>query len=176
MNAAPALAGRWRSVTTTRGGIGAVYDFRATGVAAYSSAAIVDMDYQASPGQISMGGQAVGMGWHPDGRLQFNYGGNNVEDYTRQGKVVDPATPLLGEWKGTRLMAGRPVPVLLQFHPANRALLVMYLKTQTGRYQSSGDAWVITLPSLPARSVTPAAEGQITITANGGDPHQFARF
>jgi hypothetical protein len=173
--AAASLNGRWRSVTTSRGGIGAVY-FQPNGAARYSSAAIVAIGYQPDGNQIILGGQPVGVGWHPDGRLQFNFGGNQVEDYVRQGKLVDPERPLLGEWKGLRTMQGRQLPVTLQFHANGQALMVIFLKTLAGRYTTApGGEWTLALPSLPPRTITEAS-GQLTITAAGGDPHQFARF
>jgi hypothetical protein len=162
-------------VTTTRGGIGAVYDFSPNGGATYSSAAIVEMPYQQDGNQIILGGQPIGIGWHPDGQLQFNYGNNQVEDYLREGKMVNAANPLLGEWKGSRVMQGQRLPVTLQFRTSNSALLVILLKTQAGRYQPAADSWTLTLPALPARTITEGG-GQLTITAAGGDPHQFARF
>lgn len=169
------LTGRWRSVKTTGGGIGAVYDFSPNGSATYSSAAIVEMVYQQEGNQITLGGQPIGIGWHPDGRLQFNYGNNHVEDYTRQGKVVDAANPLLGEWKGNKVMQGQRVPMLLQFRGGNAALLMILFKTQSGHYHASAGSWTLTLPSLPARTIT-ENDGRLTITAAGGDPHQFTRF
>jgi hypothetical protein len=170
------LLGRWRSATTTRGGIGAVYDFKPTGIATYSSVAIVDSEYRQDGGQLWLSGQTIGVGWHPDGRLQFNHGGNQVEDFIRQGKVVDTGHPLRGEWKGTRMMAGRPLPVTLQFHANGQALSVIYLKTQPGRYQPAAEGrWTLTIPPLPARTVSEGVD-ELTITAVGGDPHRFLRF
>jgi len=181
--AAPALlrgeapiVGRWRSVTTTKGGIGAVYDFRANGSVAYSSAAIVESEYGLDGQVLTLGGQRVGIGWHPDGRLQFNFGQDVIEDFSRKGEVVDAANPLLGEWAGSRLMAGKKIPVSMKFEAGNRALMVLFLKTELGRYQGGAGTWTITLPSLPALQIRSGAGGTLTITAKGGDPHEFARL
>jgi hypothetical protein len=176
----PSIVGRWRSVTTTRGGIGAVYDFQANGKAAYSSAAIVETDFRLSGNQLTLGEVPVGIGWHPDGRLQFNHGNGELENFTREGKPVDAERPLLGEWTGNRMMEGRRIPVTMQFQAGDRALLVIYLRTVLGRYQpgtAPNGKWTVTLPPLPARVVDlDTSSGQLTITASGGDPYQFSRF
>jgi len=180
LQGASPIRGRWRSVTTTQGGIGGVYEFRADGTAMYRSAALVEMDYRLTGSQLSLGGQAASVGWHDDGRLQINFGNESREDFVRQGAVADAARPLLGEWLGSRTMEGRRLPVTFQFHGNDRALLAVYLRTVTGRYRTAGGAegaWTMTLPSLPARSIHfDAASGQLTIQAAGGDPHAFVRF
>ena len=76
-------------------------------------------------------------------------------------------------------MGGRQLPVILQFHASNRALLVIFLKGVSGNYQSStaDGGWTLTLPSLPTRriSVEPGT-AQLIIQADNGDPHRFSRF
>ncbi len=175
LSGASPLAGRWRSVTTTRGGIGAVYEFRSNGRATYSSVALVDMEYQLAGNQLTLGGQAVGVGWHADGRMQLNFGQGQVEDFTRQGKVTEATQPLLGEWKGRREMAGRRAPVSLQFHANRRAVMAVFLKSVAGQYLVTGDGWTLTLPGLPSRRITAEPE-QLVIQAVNGDPHRFARL
>jgi hypothetical protein len=46
------LAGRWRSVETSKGGIGAVYQFHADGTIDFSPGAIVDMPYRVEGDQL----------------------------------------------------------------------------------------------------------------------------
>ena len=170
------ITGRWRSVETTKGGIGAVYDFRPDGTASYSSAALVEMDYRLVGNLLTLGEQRAGIGWHPDGRLQLNYGGDQVEDFVRQGKGEAPES-LLGEWRGNRVMGGRKVPVTLQFRADGRALLVIELSTQLGRYAGTENGWVLTLPALPRRKVNQDVGAEkIGIQVEGGDRHEFERF
>ena len=176
LSGASPIVGRWRSVTTTKGGIGAVYDFRANGSVAYSSAALVDLEYSLEGQVLTVGGQRVGIGWHTDGRLQLNFGQNAIEDYSRKGEVVDAAQPLLGEWAGHRFMAGRQIPVTMLFRAGGRSLTVLYLKTTMGRYQGGAGPWTLTLPALPSRRVVAGADGSLTIRVSGGDDHQFVRF
>jgi hypothetical protein len=163
-------------VETTKGGIGAVYDFRPDGSASYSSAALVEMDYRLAGNLLTLGDQRAGIGWHPDGRLQLNYGGDQLEDFVRQGKAEAPES-LLGEWHGSRVMAGRKLPVTLQFRKDGRALLVIELSTQMGRYNVSEGGWVLTLPTLPRRKVSQdIGVEKIGIQVEGGDRHEFERF
>jgi len=161
-------------MTTTKGGIGAVYEFFANGRASYTSAALVEGDYRQDGNQLTFAGQGIGFGWHPDGRLQLNFGNSQLEDYLRQGKMADPGNPLLGEFRGSRQMGGASVPVTLQFKDNNRALFAIYLKTVNGRYQATDSGWSMTIASMPERSITrDPASGYLTITAAGGDSHAF---
>lgn len=171
------FAGRWRSVTTTQGGIGAVYEFAGNGAASYSSCAIGELGYRQEGSQLSIDGKAVGMGWHPDGRLQLNYGQNMLEDFTRFGDVVDSANPLLGEWRGSRVMAGKRLPTIYQFQKDGRIQFVVKIRSYQGRCVSSGAGWRLALPSLPVRSIRhEAASDQLVIQVAGGDAHPFRRF
>ena len=174
LSAEPEIVGRWRSMTTTQGGIGAIYEFMANARASYTSAALVEGDYRQDGNQLTFAGQGIGFGWHPDGRLQLNFGKDQLEDYTRQGKAPDPGNPILGEFRGTRLMGGVSVPVTLQFKNNNRALFAIHLKTVNGRYQAVDGGWSMTIASMPERRISrDPASGYLTITAAGGDPHSF---
>lgn len=171
------FVGRWRSVTTTKGGIGAVYEFDGKGVTNYSSCAIGEIGYRQEGGQLSIEGKAVGMGFHPDGRLQLNYGQNVLEDYTRFGEMVEAANPLLGEWRGTRVMAGKRLPTLYQFQKNGRVQFVIKIRSYQGRCVMSGAGWRLALPSLPARSIRyEAGNDQLVIRVDGGDEHLFRRL
>jgi len=177
LRGADAIVGRWRSVTTTKGGIGAVYEFGVNGRTKYSSAALLDMEYQVEGPYLKLAGQTIGMGWHPDGRLQLNYGKDQVEDYSRRGKAMDTARHLLGEWTGTRVMAGRALPAAYLFGEGNKALHVLLLKTLGGQWKAAGQGWSLTVDALPPRTIAhDAATGRLTITVAGGDPHEFSRF
>ena len=175
---ADGLSGRWRSVTTTKGGIGAVYEFDSRGRATYSSVALVEMDYQLEGAYLKLSGQTIGTGWHPDGRLQLNYGQNVVEDYKRVGAIVDRQAPLIGEWLGTRLMAGRVLPIRYIFQKGSKALFLTFLKTTPGSWQTApGQGFLVRLPGLPDRNALYDSKAErMTITVDGGDPHEFSPF
>jgi hypothetical protein len=142
------------------------------GVVRYSTAAIVEMPFDREGDQLKLSGQNVGMGWHADGRLQLNFGRNVIEDYVRVGGIIDPAEPLLGEWKGKRVMGEIEVPAMLQFRATKVMLMVLRLKTYTGRY--SGET--MTVSGMRSRRVRVGTEGRITIQVEGGDNHEFIRF
>jgi hypothetical protein len=167
------FSGRWRSVSVTRGGIGGVYDIDARGTVQYSSAAIVEMPYAIDANQLRINQQSVGFGFHPDGRLQLNFGSNHLEDYTRHGAAPNPAVPLEGEWRGRRLMAGQSLPVIFQFHPGGKAQMVILLKTVKGRVQ--GDS--IAYSDRPASSLRyDATSDKLYIATINGQPYEFIRF
>lgn len=170
------LHGRWRSVTTTKGGIGAVYVFKPGGVVRYSSAVLLEMPFRREGQILSLGDQVVGTGWHPDGRLQLNYGNGILEDYTRVGKPSNQAEPLVGEWLGTRELSGRMLSSHYLFSQDGKATVYLDLRTLTGRYQPLPKrGWRMTLPSLPPRTIL-ATGDEITIQLDGGDVHTFRRL
>ncbi len=183
------IAGRWRSQTTTRGGIGAIYEFQSNGSATYSSVVLVETEYQQLPDgahlvlDSSSNGpepqQAIGMGWLPGGRLQLNYGKDDLENYTRQGDVLDPANPLIGEWKGNRTGPhGQRMPVTYRFLPGKAGLVILYLRTHSGRYSHmpAGD-WTMTIPTLATRTMKlDPATGSLAIREGAGNPYQFSRL
>src|SRR3977135_1474951 len=51
-NSGASLIGRWRSIETSKGGIGAMYQFRADGTFDFSPGAIVDMPYRMEGDQL----------------------------------------------------------------------------------------------------------------------------
>lgn len=172
---APLPAGRWRSVTTTRGGIGAVYEFSANGRGLYASAALVKERYTFADNQLSIGASRFGVGWHPDGRMQFNDGAGHLEDFTPA--PGNAPNSLIGEWSTTRVMAGQSIPVLYQFSPSGVAQLILRLRTCPARLLPAGSAWRITVTGLPTRTLNILTPGElITITVPGGDAHQFIPY
>lgn len=172
------FTGRWRSESTTKGGIGGVYEIDARGIVKYTSAAIVDMDYRQEGNQLVLAGQPVGMGWHPDGRLQLNFGNNVLEDLVRRGDKKDAAQPLVGEWAGTRVMNGVRLPYIYQFGANGKALMVIWIKSRTGKLANkSAGSWQITYPGFnPSSLEYDAATAKLAIATNGGQPYSFARF
>lgn len=138
-NAAASLIGRWRSVETSKGGIGAVYEFRADGTIDFSPGAIVDMPYRVEGDQLILP-PATTTGpemkstitWPSSDVLRMSTQGQS-ETYQRQGKA-DARDRLLGEWLTSREMDGQRMPVQMFFYPTGKSLLVIRFTTQKGRY------------------------------------------
>src|SRR5438445_332092 len=101
------IVGRWRSLETSHGGIGAMYDFHANGVVGFSPGAIVEITYRLDGDQFvfrPLSGdqpeQKQPMKWQ--GENKFRVGsGDQAFELTRSGNQVDSSNRLLGEWSGT---------------------------------------------------------------------------
>lgn len=138
-NSATPLVGRWRSVETSKGGIGAIYQFNADGTLAFSPGAIVDMPYRVEGDQLVLPPATITgpemkstLAWPTNDVLRMSMQGQS-EDYQRQG-AADPHDRLLGEWLTWREMDGHKMPEQMIFYPAGKSLLVIRFTTQQGRY------------------------------------------
>lgn len=138
-NPAANLIGRWRSVETSQGGIGAVYQFNTDGTIDFSPGAIVDMPYRVEGDQLILPPDTT---TGPEMKTTLTWPSNDVlrmstlgqsETYQRQGKA-DPRDRLLGEWLTSREMDGQKMPTEIFFYPAGKSLLVIRFTTQKGRY------------------------------------------
>lgn len=138
-NPAAALIGRWRSLETSQGGIGAVYQFNFDGSIDFSPGAIIDMPYRVEGDQLILPSATIGgpeikstLTWPTNSMLRMSAQGQ-TEEYRRQGEA-DPRDRLLGEWLTSREMNGRRMPVQMFFYPAGKSLLVIRFTNQHGRY------------------------------------------
>jgi len=160
--------GRWRSVETSRGGIGGVFEFDMTGKVRYSSAALVEAVYQWQGSVLTWNGKAAGIGWHPDGRMQLNFGNGVIQDYTRVGAKAEG---IVGEWKGMKQMSEVRVPTTFVFREDGKSLMVVWLKTLVGKL--NGNRAVL----AGGKGYVVREEGEaLAIQADGGDPYRYVRI
>ena len=105
------LVGRWRSVETSKGGIGAMYDFGADGTVHFSPGAIVPTQYRLEGDRLTLspsGGVAYTLSWNGDDHMKLTVNGAGSEEYNRLGAEQSPRNKLVGEWTGREIwMAGR---------------------------------------------------------------------
>src|SRR5579863_7686350 len=125
------LTGRWRSVETSKGGIGAVYQFHADGTVDFSPGAIVEMPYRVEGDQLILPPATTtgpesksAIALVGDSQLRMTVQGH-TEEYRWQGAAPDPGNRLLGEWLGSREMDGHPMAVRMFFYPAGKSLLLI---------------------------------------------------
>ncbi|HSR07894.1 MAG TPA: hypothetical protein VLM42_12140 [Bryobacteraceae bacterium] len=180
---APAnLAGRWRSVETSQGGIGAVYQFHADGTFDFSPGAIVDMPYRVAGDQLILP-PATTTG--PEIKSKLTVSGDvlrlalpdHVSEYHRRGKVQDLRDPLLGEWLGSREMDGRQMIEQMFFYPGGKSLLVILFTTQRGIYSTSGGRLVATFGGRTGlNGPFDISEGVLSIHRGGGRITKLARY
>jgi hypothetical protein len=133
---AQTLVGRWRSVETSQGGIGAMYEFRADGTFSFSPGAIVDMSYRLEGDQIVFP-PATTTG--PEQKSSLEWSGHDSFlmagiAYRRLGAAPDTNHPLSGEWSGTDQMDGKKMERHFIFDGSGHCLMLVLFLTQNGVY------------------------------------------
>jgi hypothetical protein len=138
------LLGRWRSVETSKGGIGAMLTFQSNGVVDFSPGAVVEMNHRIEgsqlilpPATITGPEQRQQMEFHGEHQLRLITiaGGQRATlVLTRKGRVHDAANPILGEWVGSQEMEGRRMDAHYLFYPAGKGLFLSL----------GGRSWIVT--------------------------------
>ena len=183
-NAQPAanLAGRWRSVETSQGGIGAVYQFDADGTLDFSPGAIVDMPYRVEGDQLILPPGATN---GPETKSKLTVSGDalrlavegHMAEYHRHGTVQDAHNLLLGEWLGSREMDGRQMIEQMFFYPGGKSLLVILFTTQRGIYSTNGGRLVATFGGRTGlNGPFDISDGVLSIHRSGGRITKLARY
>jgi hypothetical protein len=176
------LAGRWRSVETSHGGIGAVYQFHADGTIDFSPGAIVDMPYRVEGDQLILPPATTN---GPETKSKLTVSGDvlqlalegHVSEYHRRGKVQYLRDPLLGEWLGSREMDGRQMIEQMLFYPGGKSLLVILFTTQRGIYSTTGGRLVATFGGRAGLSGPfDISDGVLSIHRGGGRVTKLARY
>ena len=179
---AAGLAGRWRSVETSKGGIGAVYQFHPDGTLDFSPGAIVDMPYRVEGDQLIL---PPGTTNGPEIKSKLTVAGDvmrmsiegHVAEYHRQGAVRDARDPLLGEWLGSREMDGREMIEQMFFYPGGKSLLVILFTTQRGTYSVTNGSLLATFGGKVGLDGTiEIADGVLSIHRSGGRTTKLARY
>ena len=183
-NAQPAanLTGRWRSVETSQGGIGAIYQFHPNGTIDFSPGAIVDMPYRVEGDQLIL---PPGTTNGPEIKSKLTVSGDSlqlaaeghVSEYHRHGAVQDLHNLLLGEWLGSREMDGRQMIEQMFFYPGGKSLLVILFTTQRGIYSTSGGRLVATFGGRTGlNGPFDISDGMLSIHRGGGRMTKLARY
>lgn len=176
------LTGRWRSVETSQGGIGAVYQFHADGTVDFSPGALVDTPYRVEGDQLILPPATAG---GPETKSKLTVSGDvlrlavesHVSEYHRRGKVQDLRDPLLGEWLGSREMDGRQMIEQMFFYPGGKSLLVILFTTQHGIYSTTGGRLVATFGGRAGLSGPfDISEGVLSIHRGDGRVTKLARY
>jgi hypothetical protein len=176
------LAGRWRSVETSQGGIGAVYQFHADGTVDFSPGAIVDMPFRVEGNQLILP-PATTAG--PETKAKLTLSGDvlrltaegHVAEYHRRGTLQNLSNPLLGEWLGSREMDGRQMIEQMFFYPGGKSLLVILFTTQRGIFSTTGGRLVATFGSRAGlNGPFDISDGVLSIHRGGGRVTKLARY
>lgn len=156
---AQSIVGRWRSVETSHGGIGALYEFRADDTFSFSPGAIVDIQKP----KVEWNGQDA---FHVDGIA-----------YTRVGAAPDANHPLTGEWTGTFQMGGKKVERRFIFDRAGHCLMLVIFLTQNGIYTARGGNLVARIHGASGLNGTFSfANGVLTIHRTNGKITRLKKY
>jgi hypothetical protein len=181
-DAAPWL-GRWRSLETSKGGIGAMYEFRPNGAIRFSPAAVVDMSYRLESNHLFLPPATVG-GPEQDWTLEWvngnqlrTWAGQTYVEYRRVGTVSDPSRPIIGEWTGTRQVEGRNLTVTLAFAATGKLLMLMPFTSQNGAYSVKGGRITASFaPQGTLNGTIQVSNDILTIDRGDGRRSQFVRY
>lgn len=173
------IVGRWRSVETSRGGIGAMYEFRADGTFSFSPGAIVDMPYRLEGGQIvfppaTTTGPEERSALEWDGHDAFRLAGSS---WRRRGVAPDSNHPLIGEWTSTGEMEGRKIERRFIFDVAGHCLMTVAFLTQNGVYTARAGNLVARIQGASALTGTISfANGVLSIHRTNGKITKLKKY
>ncbi len=176
------LLGRWRSMQTSKGGIGWMLLFRADGTFDLSPGAVVEMPYRTERDEIvfppsTTDGPEERLKLQFTGKDQLRLLGNPGEQLTRKGTAPHPKVPILGEWEGKRDMGGHQVEVHYIFYPNGKCLLLIPFVKKTLKYTIEGRNIRMELPNrAPCSGKFQIKDGVLTIPGSDGKGHDFSRY
>jgi hypothetical protein len=178
------LLGRWRSLETSKGGIGAMFEFRKDGVVDYSPGAVVEMKYRIEgdqlilpPATINGPEQKQTMEWSGNDKLRLKTGGGPGVELARAGQAPDVDHPILGEWTSSREMSGRTMQARHLFYPAGKGLLLLPFLKQSGSYSIRGESIRLELPGRdPVEGKFTVNSDVLTIPGPNSGESRFARY
>jgi len=143
------LIGRWRSVETSKGGIGMIFEFHDAGILDFSSGAVVELKYRIEgnelilpPATTNGPEQRQTMEWQPADRLILK----GADTLSRQGPARDANRPILGEWTARREMDGVALQVRYLFDGEGNCLFLLPFKWQKGGYSVKGATMRVQYP------------------------------
>jgi len=177
------VVGRWRSLETSKGGIGVLYEFRSDGTVDFSPGAVVEMPWRVENNQLILpaattGGteQKLNLKWLGDNKLSWATEAGVIE-LARVGNRADAGNPMLGEWIENREMAGRKLEAHWLFYPGGKILLLMPFATQHGTYTISGSALHLNVPGLKPEFKLVLTDNLLTLSEpDGGREDRYARY
>jgi hypothetical protein len=141
------FVGRWRTLETSKGGIGAIYEFRVDGNATFSPGATVEVPYRVEGDQLitpptttkSTVEQRSKIAWRGEDYLRLIDEDGTERTFQRSG-FRDPSNKLLGEWVGTQDMNGVRMESRWMFSPNGKSLFLLPFLRQPGRYTVTKDS------------------------------------
>jgi hypothetical protein len=183
-DSATKLLGRWRSLETSKGGIGAMFEFRKDGVVDYSPGAVVEMKYRIEGDQLVLPPATIGgpelketMEWSGNDKLRLKASGGVWVELARQGPAPDVKNPIVGEWTSSSEMAGKTMQSRYLFYPAGKGFLLIPFLKQSGTYSIHGESIRLELPGRdPVEGKFKVDGDMLVIPGPNTGESRFARY
>lgn len=163
----PALLGRWRTTVVTKGGLGAIYEFRTGGVVFIRPGAIVPGTYKLEGNDILLPPLVEGgppnrqtMDFSKPGQITFYKGKDVAMELSRVGKTPPGKPTLIGEWVGMRQLDGQKLEMRMFFYTGGRSLFLLPFSTQQAKYEINKGRMTLLLPDGKS------AEGPFSVAGN----------
>jgi hypothetical protein len=176
---AQTIVGRWRSVETSHGGIGAMYEFRADDTFSFSPGAIVDMPYRLEGDRIVFPPSTT-TGAEEKSKLEWTGRDTfRMDDiaYRRNGAAPNATHPLTGEWTGAFQMNGKNMERRFIFDGTGHCLMLIPFLTQNGIYTAHGGNLVARIHGASALSGTCSfANGVLAIHRTNGKITKLKKY
>lgn len=177
------IVGRWRSLGTSKGGIGAVFEFRSDGTVDFSPGAIVEAQWRIENNQLILPSETNGgaerkanLKWFGDNKLSLLSEAAVIE-LARVGHRANAGGPLLGEWIENRDTAGSNLEAHWLFSMGRKLLFIMPFVTQHGSYTISGSAIHFKMPGLKPDFRFELTDHLLTLSGpEGGKGDRYARY
>jgi len=161
-------------------------EFRAGGVVDFSPGAIVELRYRVEGDQLVLPPATIGgpeqretLTWLNDDRIRLRSAtaADPGEEFARQGARANAAEPIVGEWIGSRDMAGRKMKVMYFFAPSGEGLFLIPFVTGSGSYALDHDTIHLALPNRAPADMTMKIEGDVlTFTTSDAHETRFKRY
>jgi hypothetical protein len=177
------IVGRWRSLETSKGGIGAILEFRSDGTVDFSPGAVVEMPWRIESNQLILPPETDGgaerkanLKWLGDSKVSLVSEAAVIE-LERVGDRANAGNPILGEWIERREMAGSKLEAHWLFYLGGKLLFLMPFVTQHGSYTISGSALRLKVQGLPPQFSFKLTNDRLTLSeSEGNGPHRYARY
>jgi hypothetical protein len=178
------IVGRWRSLGTSKGGIGEVYEFRSDGTLDYSPGAVVEMPWRIENNQLVLPPETddgaerkVNLKWSGDNKVNLDGEAGVVIELSRFGNLADAKNPIIGEWIEHREMAGLKLEAHYLFYPSGKLLLVIPFVKQHGSYTISGSALHVKMQDRNTEVKFDLTDTVLTMSEpEGRHAYRYARY
>ena len=147
------LLNRWRTTVVSKGGLGAMFEFRTGGVVFIRPGAVVDGVYSVEGNEMVLpplrengppNRQTIDL--KQPGKLRLLQGQQVSMDLTRVGKAPSGNPTVVGEWVGMRKMDGQNLEMRIFFYASGKSLFLLPFSTEQAHYSVEGAKMTITLP------------------------------